>query len=206
MVKHRNEEFIGWIGRSFQHQRLTEVWVLSAFNLSMLGKQSWKFITEPDPLVACIFKAHYFPNGSFLTATVGHNSIYVWRSTMRARFLVRGGARWSRGSGANISILNESSYNWRPGYWSGIWNLKVPPKVKNLIWRMCRGCLLTCVCLLDKGVTCPTNCANCDSNHEDLMPVFFACSFAIQVWNRCITTVHIWLFNFIILPTIMMRL
>jgi len=247
---------------------------LSAFNLVMLGKQGWKFITEPDSLVARIFKARYFPSGSYLTTTVGDNPNYVWRSIMRARFIMRGGARWSVGSGATIPILNEpwlpngefissdipgahfvhnftvnslmnlydkswneqvvrqvfsddiankilhtalisqvdedriiwkaekhgrysvrsayrlcvselidSSYNWRPGYWSGIWNLKVPPKVKNLILRMCRGCLPTRVRLLDKGVTCPTSCASCASNHEDLMHVFFACPFAIQVWN-----------------------
>jgi len=69
-------------------------------------------------------------------------------------------------------------------YWAGIWNLKVSPKVKNLIWRMCRGCLLTQVRLLDKGVTCSTNCASCDSTHEDLLHVFFACPFALQVWNK----------------------
>jgi hypothetical protein len=66
---------------------------LSAFNLAMLGKQGWKFITEPDSLVAQIFKARYFPSGSYLTATVGHNSSYVWRSIMCARFIVCEGAR-----------------------------------------------------------------------------------------------------------------
>lgn len=50
---------------------------LSAFNLAMLGKQGWKFITEPDSLVSRIFKARYFPSGSYLTATVGHNPNYV---------------------------------------------------------------------------------------------------------------------------------
>lgn len=81
---------------------------LYAFNLVMLGKQGWKFITEPDSLVSRIFKARYFPSGSYLTAVIGHNPSYVWRNIMRARFLVRGGARWSIGSGASISILNES--------------------------------------------------------------------------------------------------
>jgi hypothetical protein len=80
---------------------------LSAFSLAMLGKQVWKFITEPNSLVARIFKARYFPSSSYLTTTVGHNPSYVWRSIMRARFVVRGGARWSIGSGASISILNE---------------------------------------------------------------------------------------------------
>jgi len=237
---------------------------LTAFNLAMLVKQGWKFITESDSLVACIFKAHYFPSGSYLTALIGHNPSYVWQSIMRARVVVRGGARWSIRSGASISILNEpwllngeyissniqgthfvhnftinslmnlydkswneqvvrqvfsvdiadkilhtplisqvdedkiiwkaerhsrysvrsayrlcvselvdSSHLWRPRYWSGIWNLKVPPKVRNLVWRMCRGCLPTRVRLLDKGVNCPTNCASCDSNHADLTHVFW---------------------------------
>jgi len=80
---------------------------LSAFNLAMLGKQGWKFITEPNSLVARIFKARYFPSGSYLTATVGHNPSYVWRSIMCARFIVRGGVRWTIDSGASISIFNE---------------------------------------------------------------------------------------------------
>jgi len=248
---------------------------LSAFNLAMLGKQGWKFIAEPDSLVARIFKARYFPNGSFLTARIGHNPSYVWRSILGARFIVRGGAKWSIGSGATIPILNEpwlpngecirsdipgahfvahfninslmnlhakswnelavrqvfsvdiankilhtplipqvdadriiwkaerngrysvrsayrpcvselvdSSHLWRPGYWTGIWNLQVPPKVKNLIWRICRGCLPTRVRLLDKGVNCSTNCASCDSEFEDSAHVFFNYPFATQVWHR----------------------
>jgi len=56
--------------------------------------------------------------------------------------------------------------------------LKVPPKVKNLI------CLPTRIRLLDKGVTCPTNCASCASDHKDFTHVFFSCPFAIQIWNR----------------------
>ena len=38
--------------------------------------------------------------------------------------------------------------------------------------------------ILDKGVTCPTDCASYDSTHEDLLHVFFACPIALQVWNR----------------------
>ena len=80
---------------------------LSAFNLSMLGKQGWKFITEPDSLVARIFKARYFLTGTYLMASVGHNPNYVWCSIMRARFIVHGGARWSVSSSATIPILIE---------------------------------------------------------------------------------------------------
>lgn len=102
----------------------------------------------------------------------------IWKAERNGRYSVRSAYRLC------VTELIDSSFLWRPGYWTGIWNLKVPPKVKNLLWRMCRGCLPTRVRLLDKGVVCPTNCASCDSNHEDLLHVFFACPFALQVWNR----------------------
>jgi len=99
----------------------------------------------------------------------------VWKVERHERYSIHSAYRLC------VTELIDSSYLWRPGYWSGIWNLKVPPKVKNLLWRMCRGCLPTRVRLLDKGVVCPTNCASCDSTHEDLLHVFFDCLFAIQV-------------------------
>jgi len=40
-----------------------------------------------------------------------------------------------------VTDLINSSYNWRQGYWFEVWKIKNPPKVKNLLWRMCRGCI-----------------------------------------------------------------
>jgi hypothetical protein len=206
---------------------------LSAFNLAMLGKQGLKFLTGPQSLVSRIFKARYFPTKSYLTATIDHNPSYVWRNILHARFIVRGGARWSIGSGTTVpildtpwlsngesidgniaggyhvrdfkvhSLLSEYDKVWnaplirqmfsndiadilntllfeqfqndrliwkaernscytvcsvyrlcveemvdvshlhRLGNWRDIWHLKIPPKVKHLVWRMCRGCLPT---------------------------------------------------------------
>jgi len=61
---------------------------LSAFNLAMLGKQCWKFLTEPNSLVSRIFKAQYYPSKSYLNATIGHNLSFVWCSILRERFIV----------------------------------------------------------------------------------------------------------------------
>lgn len=102
----------------------------------------------------------------------------IWKAKRHGRYSIRSAYRLC------VSELVDSSYLWRPGYWTGIWNLKVLPKVKNLIWRICRGCLPTRIRLLDKAVTCPTNCASCASDYEDFMHVFFSCPFVIQVWHR----------------------
>jgi len=71
----------------------------------------------------------------------------------------------------------------RPGFWSGIWRLKVPPKVKNLVWRMCKDCLPTRARHQDKGVECSTNCVSCNSNHEDLTHIAFDFLFVVHVWR-----------------------
>ena len=82
-----------------------------------------------------------------------------------------------------VEELIDSSHLRCLGNWSCIWKLKVPPKIQNLIWRMCRGCLPTRIRLHDKGVQCPTHCVSGESNYEDLEHLFLACPFAIQVWR-----------------------
>jgi len=70
---------------------------LSMFNLAMFRKQGWKFMTEPNTLVSRIFRARYFPHCIYMIATLGHNPRYVWRSILKARFILRGGSRWCIG-------------------------------------------------------------------------------------------------------------
>ena len=52
----------------------------------------------------------------------------IWKAERHGRYSVRSAYMLC------VTELIDSSYLWRPGYWSGIWNLKVPPKVKNLLW------------------------------------------------------------------------
>jgi len=39
---------------------------LPVFNLAMLGKQGWRIMTNPNTLIARIYKARYFPHCDFL--------------------------------------------------------------------------------------------------------------------------------------------
>lgn len=48
------------------------------FNLAMLGKQAWRFIPQPNTLVSRIYKARYFPTGSFLDVAVGNDPSFIW--------------------------------------------------------------------------------------------------------------------------------
>ncbi|KAA3486681.1 reverse transcriptase [Gossypium australe] len=64
---------------------------LCKFNIALLAKQGWCFLTKPDSLVARIFKAKYFPTITFLKAQLGAYPSYVWQSIFAARKMLEDG-------------------------------------------------------------------------------------------------------------------
>lgn len=80
---------------------------LHDFNIALLGKQAWRLVTKAESLVAKVYKARYYPQNSFLTATIGSNPSFVWRSILEAQTVVKGGIACRVGSGASISVLND---------------------------------------------------------------------------------------------------
>jgi hypothetical protein len=70
------------------------------------------------------------------------------------------------------------------GQWNQIWRAKIPPKVKNLIWRIGRDILPTRKKLNSRGVQCPVHCTVCDDGDEDIMHVLFVCPRSVQCWQR----------------------
>jgi len=81
---------------------------LRAFNNAMLGKQAWKFMTEPDNMVTRLFKARYFPKCDFMDSRCGHNPSYVWRSIWETKNIVKAGYKWSIGTGHHIPVWNQT--------------------------------------------------------------------------------------------------
>jgi len=79
----------------------------------------------------------------------------IWRLENNGHYSVRSAYRLC------IEVFADNSFLHRPGNWASIWKLKVPPRVKNLLWRVCRECLPMRARLLDKGVNCPSTCAIC---------------------------------------------
>lgn len=76
-------------------------------NVALLGKQGWRLITLENSLVSKIFKARYYPKSTFLTAKIGNNPSYIWRSTMEAQVLLKQGAVRRVGRGNTVSIKND---------------------------------------------------------------------------------------------------
>ena len=83
-----------------------------------------------------------------------------------------------------MTEIGDNSHLHMPSCWNLIWKLKMPPKVKNFVWRMCRGCFPTCARLSSRGVACPIDCVVCDSNYEDIIHVLVECPKVVQAWRN----------------------
>ncbi|XP_019158004.1 PREDICTED: uncharacterized protein LOC109154732 [Ipomoea nil] len=77
---------------------------LRKFNLAMLRKQGWRFLTNPNTLAAKVYKARYYPNTSFVDATIGNCPSYCWRSIMTAHDIIVSGVRRRVGNGKSTLI------------------------------------------------------------------------------------------------------
>ena len=66
---------------------------LHAFNLALLAKQEWRILSNPNSLVARVYKAKYFPHDDILNSKKGNNPSYVWRSIHNSLDVIRKGTR-----------------------------------------------------------------------------------------------------------------
>lgn len=80
---------------------------LRDFNLALLGKQAWRFISQPNSLVSRVYKAKYFPKSHFLDAELGFNPSFIWRSIWEVRTVILAGAKWKVGLGTNIKMVGQ---------------------------------------------------------------------------------------------------
>ncbi|PNX99664.1 ribonuclease H, partial [Trifolium pratense] len=81
------------------------------FNEALLAKQGWRIATQPDSLVARVFKAKYFPKCHFMEAKSGNSISYTWRSILQARWILKKGCYWTIGNGKQVKIWKD---NWLP--------------------------------------------------------------------------------------------
>ncbi|XP_019191056.1 PREDICTED: uncharacterized protein LOC109185569 [Ipomoea nil] len=81
---------------------------LRAFNLAMLGKQAWRFLTQPQSLVSRVYKARYYPTNSFYDACLGNNPRFCWRSILASQNLICGGVRRRIGNGKSTFDMGPS--------------------------------------------------------------------------------------------------
>ena len=84
---------------------------LQAFNLALLAKQGWWILSNPNSILAKVYKAKYFPYDDILNVKLGSNPSYAWRSIFNSLEVIRKGTRWKVGNGKRIHIWEDK---WLP--------------------------------------------------------------------------------------------
>jgi ribonuclease HI len=107
-----------------------------------------------------------------------HEDKLVWIFENHGNYSVRSGYKhFIKRKPADLNYIVE-------GDWNSLWRICAPPKIKHLLWRICRGCLPSRTRLKERYVPCPSDCPLCSIGEEDDWHVFFGCSEIQQVWNE----------------------
>lgn len=77
------------------------------FNLALLGKQCWNFLSNPNSLVARIYKARYFANTHLFDASRGGGVSFIWSGLWQAKEALKKGFKWVLGDGEDIRIFED---------------------------------------------------------------------------------------------------
>jgi hypothetical protein len=78
-----------------------------SFNLSMLAKQVWRLVNDPESLCARVLRAKYYPHGDILKAGPKAGSSYTWQSIVVGLSTFKRGYIWRVGNGEIINIWTD---------------------------------------------------------------------------------------------------
>lgn len=76
----------------------------ATFNKSLLAKQCWRIINNPQDFWVRILKSLYFPYCSFMEAGCGGRASWAWHSLLAGRDVLFRGAWWQVLDGTNIKM------------------------------------------------------------------------------------------------------
>ncbi|GAA0163397.1 hypothetical protein LIER_39587 [Lithospermum erythrorhizon] len=99
------------------------------------------------------------------------------------KFPMQRGARYypyanlgGRAQGSGSTARNED------GLWKHLWSIKIPPRVKNFIWRCLHNILPTKDKLLKGRLNVDGTCMLCGEDGETLFHILLPCQFSRRFW------------------------
>uniref|UniRef100_A0A803PCL7 Uncharacterized protein n=1 Tax=Cannabis sativa TaxID=3483 RepID=A0A803PCL7_CANSA len=84
-------------------------------------------------------------------------------------------------------LKSASVQSTNSGPWREIWSLKIPPKVKEMLWRTLSNCLPTRVQLIHRRVHIDLACPRCNREAETSAHCIVGCNFAAACWRFAVT-------------------
>lgn len=139
------------------------------------GHKNWKW-----SIINSLLNARYREEiSSIAMVHRGEDNTRVWKYNNKDMYTVKYECLF-----AMETLIDNEKYQ-IPSDWGKLWRLKIPQRVKILLWRVVKGFLSTRDIFQRKGVQCTNACPFCENRYENL---FLECEKASEVQ----TTADLW--------------
>lgn len=114
------------------------------------------------------------------------NDIMIWHFTQNGAYTVKSGYQLAYEAYLRQQTDKpESSFKPKEGFWKSVWKLKVPNKIRNFWWRVCKNAVATKENLFRRRCAKSSSCPLCDEKVESIEHLLFACPWTRAVWFGC---------------------
>ncbi|XP_023892982.1 uncharacterized protein LOC112004977 [Quercus suber] len=105
----------------------------------------------------------------------------IWPHSQDGRYNCKSGYRFLK---EETEVLpSQQPQNADSTLWKRLWSLKVPNKVKNLLWRACRNAMPTKANLVRRTIINDPLCERCRAAHETPLHALWTCKELDIVWD-----------------------
>ncbi|XP_028765313.1 uncharacterized protein LOC114723286 [Neltuma alba] len=114
---------------------------------------------------------------------IGTTDKIIWKNSRDGTYAMKWGYRVAlKQDEAKKSSDPSGSYTPSKILWNGIWQIRMPPKVRHFLWRAVNGALATKDSLFKKKCALDPKCEICKANVETVEHALFLCPWAVQCW------------------------
>nr|GME20951.1 uncharacterized protein LOC109186206 [Ipomoea batatas] len=100
---------------------------------------------------------------------------WCWRGHIKGLYTVR--------QGYKLMVEDATSDSTLFSAWKLLWNLKLPPKILNFVWRCARDILPLRTSLAGRGVNIDISCPLCNTRPESALHLFRQCVHTTSLWD-----------------------
>ena len=107
----------------------------------------------------------------------------IWAYTPRGLFTVNSANKVALSLSSHASPCTSSNAPNHTYYWSTIWGLSLPNKIKTFAWKASRNILPTKTNLCHRGILDEALCEACGLSEETSGHLFWDCTVAREIWE-----------------------